>query len=92
MEKEKFDFQKFIKENKRIVGFYLIWLLFHFIFLLASWNSQNNTEQFWPFYEWDRDHGVYDLSEFLVYSLLPVFIYLIYYFLKDDVRKNIEND
>lgn len=66
-----------INISKQIVGYYLIWFSIHLILLLVNWDvSEYANERFWPFSVRSRiEH--YDLSEFLLYSLLPLIILVI---------------
>ena len=66
-----------INFSKQIVGYYLVWFSIHLILLLVNWKVREYAnEKFWPFSERSRlDH--YDLSEFLLYSLVPLIILVI---------------
>ena len=68
--------------KKILLAFYMIWVALHFVFLF--WGSAGewapNLDDFldidgdiWPF--GDSNLEDYDISEFLVYSLIPIFIY-----------------
>jgi len=87
MEKKSFSFKEFIENNKVFIGIYLIWFLLHIIFLLTSPVRSYSRSEFWPF--GDGDMKYYDITEFLLYTIAPIIIYLIYYFLKDDIKKGL---
>jgi len=63
-----------MKLSKRTWGLYIIWVFFHFILLiLPKGGSYYSKDQFWPFCDGSYSEA-YDISEFLIYSLLPVVI------------------
>lgn len=61
---------------------YLIWVSIHSVLLLTG-NLFKYRDDFYPFYEWGRDttltfrKSVYDYSEFIIYLLAPIVIYLV---------------
>lgn len=55
---------------------YLIWLLIHFVLLTLSGNFFRFSYFDNDFFPFDTDS--YDWSEFLIYSLTPIFIFFIY--------------
>jgi len=65
-------------------GIYLIWFTIHFILLLYSGNIfKHFNKRFFPFNGfWYWGDLVYDYSEFLVYTIVPILIALIIYYLK----------
>ena len=83
--------RNFLKSiTNKIKALYLLWFLIHFILFLVTLNDYgftryyNYKDDFFPF---TRDNSIsyffnlssYDYSEFLVYSLSPIFIYAIIY-------------
>ena len=58
---------------------YLLWILFHFIlFLLGMANRYRFFDgDFFPFE--DSKIRAYDLSEFLIYTVVPVVLYYVYF-------------
>jgi uncharacterized BrkB/YihY/UPF0761 family membrane protein len=90
MEKKSNSTKEFIENNKVFTVIYLIWMLLHLIFLLTSPSYGPSQQEFWPF--GDNRMKYYDYTEFLLYSIAPVILYLIYYFLKDDIKRKIKND
>lgn len=68
---------------KKIMGWYLTWVLIHLGLLLifsdSIFASSNKTSPFWPFGENYRSISLsqYDIREFLVYTLFPLIILLI---------------
>ena len=80
--KEIFGF----KISKKIVGFYLLWVLMNFVFLIINWDYGNQRD-FWPF-ERRSSFNDYDLTEFLIYTIVPLFAVVIFPFLKGSKRHN----
>ena len=66
-----------INISKEIVGYYLVWFSLHLILLLVHWEvNEYANARFWPFSEHARlEH--YDLSEFLLYILIPLIILVV---------------
>jgi len=68
----------------KLKSVYLIWLSINFIFFLTSGNFMNMNlsrylflynEDFYPFDGFY--HKTYDITEFIIYSILPISIYFI---------------
>lgn len=74
-------------------GIYLIWFTIHFILILISGNAFEHDTDFIPFNVFwgyrDTVYG-YDYSEFLVYTIAPILIVLIIYYLKPpkEIKRN----
>jgi hypothetical protein len=64
-----------INQVRIILGIYLGWLLINFIFLVINWGS-GDVNSFWPFQR-DSLFKEYDFSEFILYSLTPLFIFML---------------
>ena len=63
---------------------YLGWVFLNFILLITTKKPFRFNKDFYPF-DWRGlrfDSSVYDYSEFLIYSLSPIVIYLIYWLWK----------
>lgn len=81
--------------KKRLLAFYLIWIGIHFILLF--WGTENWNPGFenffdiqygvWPFSSGEL-HEDYDISEFLVYSCVPLIIYWVIRLFKES-RENV---
>jgi ribosomal protein L40E len=80
---------------KKIVGWYLAWVLLHLGLLLIAADSilpykgdyYFRNDRFWPFSE-DSKVGNYDIREFLVYTIFPLAILVIW----SMVRTQEQND
>lgn len=60
--------------SKKTWGYYLLWVFLHFILLIIPKDHYDSDyTEFWPFTGKTLGQS-YDLSEFLVYSLLPLVI------------------
>lgn len=69
---------------RKAMGYYLAWVVLHLgILLIASEGvfdeSNMGARKFWPFgsYKW-LDTGNYDITEFLVYTIFPLAILIIW--------------
>lgn len=72
---------KILKEvSNKLVAIYLIWFFINLMFLLLGSKHSSGTRYFFPF---RGDFRNYDISEFIIYILLPVFIYVIFKLLKN---------
>jgi len=62
------------------MGWYLAWVVLHLGLLLIGsdgiFTDGYKTDDFWPF--GDDDIGEYDIREFLVYTLFPFAILVVY--------------
>lgn len=72
--------------SNKVKALYLVWFFIHFILLLISGNGLSKFHRdFYPFdtstYYVTINFNIreYDYSEFLIYTLSPIFIYLIFY-------------
>ncbi|MBK7311343.1 MAG: hypothetical protein IPI93_11300 [Sphingobacteriaceae bacterium] len=77
---------KELLNNKKLIGVYILWFTIHLIILIITWGSQSyrSAENFWPFagsYEGDLSRA-YDLTEFLFYTIIPVFLIIAIHFLQ----------
>ena len=60
--------------SKKTWGYYLIWVFLHFtLWILPKDGYGSSYQEFWPFTSGSLSE-TYDLSEFLIYSLLPLVI------------------
>ena len=87
--------------SEKLVACYGIWILLNLLILLIFSNgpfddSNMGSNHFWPFNSryWESDNfGIhnsisdYDITEFLVYSIFPAAIYIIYRYIKIDNSK-----
>jgi hypothetical protein len=78
-----------VRVSKKIIGFYLIWFLFHFILLLTNWKTSDANEHFYPFSKYG-DIRDYDLTEFLFYTLIPLIALVIFNLFKKPRGNKIE--
>lgn len=92
-------------ENKQSLGYqflqksmvyYLIWLVLHFGILLIASDGPFNTynmgaRKFWPFDNcWGCGIHIYEITEFLVYTISPLIILVIISLIINQNNKNIE--
>lgn len=75
-----------MKLSKKTWDLYLIWVFIHFILLIlpkdeAAFYYQHR--QFWPFGEGSYSE-TYDISEFLIYSSVPLVIFYAQKLIKDE--------
>lgn len=80
---------------KKVLGYYLAWVLIHLTFLLifsACWNCNNSDglDDFWPF---DRFTQLkrYDITEFIVYTVFPIIILFIIALVKKENNTTKQN-
>ncbi|MBX3006950.1 MAG: hypothetical protein KF816_02880 [Melioribacteraceae bacterium] len=67
-------FQRLQNSSSKLKAIYLSWILLHFILLLTAGNMLDIHDRFFP----DRWRlGYYDITEFLIYTLSPIFIFYI---------------
>ena len=67
--------------TKQLLAAYICWVMLHLIFLVAGHNFFDEVDinhylgvvdkDFWP----EDDMDSYDITEFIIYSILPVAIY-----------------
>ncbi len=74
-----------LKLSKQVIGFYLVWLLLHFIFLIINWESGDSGD-FWPFGKYS-DFEDYDFTEFLIYTIVPLIGLIIWNIFKPTANK-----
>lgn len=67
--------------TKQKIGYYLLWFLINLILLLLNWEP-DRTQKFYPFDNYSKIED-YDLTEFLIYSIVPLFVLVIINLFKD---------
>lgn len=74
-----------LKYTKTQLSIYLVWVLLHFFFWVAggdfAFPEENWNEAFFPF---ELDGNVYDVREFLVYTIAPPVIFFAYQLAQPD--------
>jgi|GEM_PF-1886165 len=82
--------RKLIKNHRRFLIFYLIWLIFHIGFLISG--SHNfSANRFWPF--GDGRLKYYDISELIYYLIIPFLVLFIWkLFMMNKKKEEIEDD
>ena len=77
---------------KKAMGFYIAWVLLHLslllIFSYKIFGGNYKTADFWPFQ--DDDISVYDFTEFLVYTIIPLGILIVWSLLSAQKRLDYE--
>ena len=68
--------KKIINENGIAISILISWLFINFICLKLAQLSYYSKERFFPFTESSLKHS-YDLTEFLVYGVTPIIIFVI---------------
>lgn len=69
---------------RKAMGYYLAWVILHLGLLLvgsdAIFTKGSKTDDFWPFMSSSYDGGLgeYDIREFLVYTIFPLAILIIW--------------
>lgn len=77
--------------SKQNIGFYLVWVLLHIILLLTNWKSNDySSEKIWPFSEYSELKH-YDLTEFLLYTVVPLILIIIINLFKEPKKIETEN-
>lgn len=77
------DLKKFLKNNNQVLAVLLIWFFFHFVILVSAQDGGKDingyfieaTKVFYPFSDLYLLES-YDTSEFLVYGIGPLVIFL----------------
>ena len=86
--------------TKQLLAAYICWVMLHLIFLVAGHNFFNYLgindylgaveKDFWPF---DAELRDYDITEFLIYSIMPVAIYWVVRLVKESLpEKELDKD
>lgn len=63
--------------SKQIIGFYLLWFLIQLILLLVNWNASSSANKYFWFFSKGSDLNDYDLSEFILYTVVPLIVLII---------------
>jgi RNA polymerase subunit RPABC4/transcription elongation factor Spt4 len=78
---------------RQAMGWYLAWVLLHLGLLLIGAESiigdSYHSDKFWPFSERSEVEN-YDIREFLVYTIFPLAILIIYSMVNNQDKPNIE--
>lgn len=82
--------------SNRFKAIYLIWVFIHFVLFLLSGSlsrSRSFDSAFYPFYFGSLEFrlNVYDYSEFILYSITPIFMYVVFRLWKNDKPKSESN-
>lgn len=82
---------------KKTMGYYLAWVLLHLGLLLIGsdgiFDGDNmGSRRFYPFGKWADDVGVYDITEFLVYTIFPLAILVIWSMVRTQEQANLNAD
>lgn len=84
---------------KKSMGYYLAWVLLHLAFLLIGsdgiFDGDNmGSNRFWPFASGYYEDGLdnYDITEFLVYTIFPLAILVIWSMVRTQEQNNIMSD
>lgn len=84
--------RKLIENNRRFLIFYLIWLIVHLGFFCGGQWFFSTDGDFWPFTR-NSDLGVYDISEFTYYLIIPFLVLFIWkLFMMNKKKEEIEDD
>ena len=76
-----------VKLSKKLIGLYLLWILLHLVLLLTNWNNSSYASKaIWPFSNNSRIED-YDFTEFLLYTIVPIFILIIINLFKEPKKK-----
>jgi hypothetical protein len=65
--------------NKKLIGFYILWLTLHFVLFILSLNNPKHyfgtipQKKFWPFSKLSFSYS-YDYTELLIYAIVPAAI------------------
>ncbi|MDR2084651.1 MAG: zinc-ribbon domain-containing protein [Bacteroidales bacterium] len=84
---------------KKTMGWYIAWVLLHLGLLLISSRGifkGNNmgANKFWPFSSYDdvrlrHSYELYDITEFLVYTIFPLVILIIWSMVRSQSKNNV---
>ena len=58
-------------KNKKLLGFYTLWITMHFIIFVFSTNGVK--KEFWPLTDYTLMSS-YDITEFIIYSICPMLL------------------
>jgi len=72
-----------ISISKKIIALYLIWFLINLIIWLINYQYNNDKENFWPFSKYSEIED-YDITEFIVYTIIPLIVLFIANLLKSN--------
>jgi hypothetical protein len=78
---------------RKAMGWYLAWVVLHLGLLLvgseAVFTNKFKTDDFWPIMDSRRDGGLgeYDIREFLVYTIFPLAILIIWSMIRTQNKK-----
>ncbi len=75
--------KSFIKENGVVISILLIWLFVHFACLMLAKDMYYSKDIFYPFTENSLRYS-YDITEFLVYGLTPIVIFVIFKLIRNE--------
>lgn len=81
---------------KQAMGWYLAWVVLHLGILLVFSDSITGTDHsamdmFWPFNE-NSEINFYDIREFLVYTIFPLAILVIWSMVRTQEQNNVTTD
>jgi hypothetical protein len=71
---------EYIKLTQLQTAFYIAWIFIHFSILLINGSNSYHSDKFFPFARLSQ----YDISEFIIYSLLPIIVIAIFRLIKKD--------
>jgi len=80
------DLKHFLSENKKVIVLYLFWLFINIIVYYFD-SDYSLKDDFYPFTPYPLVR-TYNLPEFLVYGISPIFFFAIYLVFK---KKKIDN-
>lgn len=75
---------KFLKNYRKLIGIYLFWVLINLILLCSFGQSRFAGDYFFPF---EPDPLYYDISEFIIYTIAPIFVFCIYLCFKKEMKR-----
>jgi hypothetical protein len=78
---------KELLQNKKLIGIYTLWFTLHLVILIITWGTEyyDTDKIFWPFQR-SSLFGTYDLTEFLFYTIVPIFLIIGIYFLSQSKK------
>lgn len=84
-------FKQFINNNKGFLVFYLIWFLFHLIFISTGIDG-GGERGLWPFGDKDYNNSHYNFKDLLFYLIVPIVIWGIWKLIGRDINNKIEKN